>query len=406
MLTEIFVFKKRRTLMKITSIDVYDFGKCLNYEDCSPICIRINTDAGISGFGEVGLAYGNAHNAGVWMVKDFGQLIIGKDPLRSEAIREQLFRTTFWGMGGGTVINAGMSAIDIALWDIKGKYYNAPVYQLLGGKINEKLRAYASQIQFDWDLKHAYMKDPGDYARAARKAMADGYTAVKVDPLMVDEHAKRNPKHTGYGILPQFDLNMAVDRVTAIRETSPDLDIIIELHSFLSCNAAIQLAEKLRPLRIFYYEEPMHSMHVENMELIARTINIPVATGERVYTRWGYRPFLEKRALAVVQPDICLAGGITETKKICDLANIYDATVQIHVCGGPVSKAAALHMETAIPNFLIHEHHSYALKQCIRELCTQDYQPVRGQYQAPELPGLGQELNDEVVKQYLVATVK
>ena len=92
--------------MKITSIDVYDFGKCLNYEDCSPICIRINTDAGISGFGEVGLAYGNAHNAGVWMVKDFGQLIIGKDPLRSEAIREQLFRTTFWGMGGGTVINA------------------------------------------------------------------------------------------------------------------------------------------------------------------------------------------------------------------------------------------------------------------------------------------------------------
>ena len=102
--------------------------------------------------------------------------------------------------------------------------------------------------------------------KTSSKAMADGYTAVKVDPLMVDEHAKRNPKHTGYGILPQFDLNMAVDRVTAIRETSPDLDIIIELHSFLSCNAAIQLAEKLRPLRIFYYEEPMHSMHVENME--------------------------------------------------------------------------------------------------------------------------------------------
>ena len=154
--------------MKITSIDVYDFGKCLNYEDCSPICIRINTDAGISGFGEVGLAYGNAHNAGVWMVKDFGQLIIGKDPLRSEAIREQLFRTTFWGMGGGTVINAGMSAIDIALWDIKGKYYNAPVYQLLGGKINEKLRAYASQIQFDWDLEDRNMVTPEQYAEAAK----------------------------------------------------------------------------------------------------------------------------------------------------------------------------------------------------------------------------------------------
>ena len=120
--------------MKITSIDVFDFAKCLNYEDCAPVCIRINTDEGISGFGEVGLAYGNAHNAGVWIVKDFGQLIIGMDPLNSEAIREKLFRTTFWGMGGGTVINAGMSAIDIALWDIKGKYYKAPVYQLLGQK--------------------------------------------------------------------------------------------------------------------------------------------------------------------------------------------------------------------------------------------------------------------------------
>ena len=123
--------------MKITSIDIFDFAKCLNYEDCAPICIRINTDSGICGFGEVGLAYGNAHNAGIGMVKDFGQLIIGMDPLNSEAIREKLFRTTFWGMGGGTVINAGMSAIDIALWDIKGKYYKAPVYQLLGGKANE-----------------------------------------------------------------------------------------------------------------------------------------------------------------------------------------------------------------------------------------------------------------------------
>ena len=114
--------------MKITSIDVFDFAKCLNYEDCAPICIRINTDAGICGFGEVGLAYGNAHYAGVGIVRDFGQLIIGMDPLNIEAIREKLFRTTFWGMGGGTVINAGMSAIDIALWDIKGKAAQMPVY--------------------------------------------------------------------------------------------------------------------------------------------------------------------------------------------------------------------------------------------------------------------------------------
>ena len=239
--------------MKITSIDVYDFGKCLNYEDCSPICIRINTDAGISGFGEVGLAYGNAHNAGVWMVKDFGQLIIGKDPLRSEAIREQLFRTTFWGMGGGTVINAGMSAIDIALWDIKGKYYNAPVYQLLGGKINEKLRAYASQIQFDWDLEDRNMVTPEQYAEAAKKAMAQGYTAVKVDPVGVAangnwQRTKQDADWRLRGQLPQNVLKLVRARLQAIRDLSPDLDIIIELHSFTDTSTAIQLANYIATL--------------------------------------------------------------------------------------------------------------------------------------------------------------
>ena len=395
--------------MKITSVEVFDCEINRHYSDMvmfEPIFVRINTDEGISGICEVGLAYGYASKSGVGILRDLARCIIGMNPCNVEQIWEKLFRDTFWGCGGGPVIYGGISALDIACWDIRGKVANLPVYALLGGKTNETLRCYASQIQFDWDLHHKYMKDPQDYAQAAYKAMADGYDAIKVDPLMVDKDAKRNPKHTGYGLLPKADLQMAVDRVAAIREAGPDLDIIIELHSFLSCNAAIQLAEQLRPLRIYYYEEPMHSMHVENMALIARTIGIPVATGERVYTRWGDRPFLEKQALAVVQPDICLAGGITETKKICDLANIYDATVQIHVCGGPVSKAAALHMETAIPNFLIHEHHSYALKQCIRELCVNDYQPENGKYRAPELPGLGQELNDAVVKEYLVATVK
>ena len=345
--------------MKITSIDVYDFGKCLNYEDCSPICIRINTDAGISGFGEVGLAYGNAHNAGVWMVKDFGQLIIGKDPLRSEAIREQLFRTTFWGMGGGTVINAGMSAIDIALWDIKGKYYNAPVYQLLGGKINEKLRAYASQIQFDWDLEDRNMVTPEQYAEAAKKAMAQ------------------------------------------------DLDIIIELHSFTDTSTAIQLANYIDDLNIMYYEEPVHPLNAVSMREIKENIRIPVASGERIYTRLGYRPFFENRSLSVIQPDVCLCGGISEAKKICDMADTYDVKVQIHVCGGPISQAAALHVETAIPNFLIHEQHSYGIKQGLRDTCVYDYLPDdHGELTVPELPGIGQEITEETMAKTWVYTIQ
>lgn len=396
--------------MKITNVEVFHCRVSHKYPSMpkfEPIFIRINTDEGVSGVGEVGLAYGAATLAGVGIAQDLAQQIIGMDPTRVEAIWEKLFRNTFWGCGGGPVIYAGMSAIDIACWDIRGKVYNQPVYALLGGKTNEKLRCYASQIQFDWGKNFKWLNTPEEYAEATQKAVNEGYTSLKVDPLMVDETGKRNPKHTSYGIIPTEDIKMAVDRVAAIREAGGEkMDIIIEIHSFLGCTSAIQLAEALEQYRIYYYEEPMHSLHVENMSLIARSTKIPVATGERVYTRWGYRPFLEQQALAVVQPDTCLAGGITETKKICDNANTYDAAVQVHVCGGAVSTAAALHIEAVIPNFLIHEQHTYALKDHITELCKYDYQPVDGYFTVPELPGIGQELNDSIVKDYLVATVK
>ena len=145
--------------MKITSVDVIkvlDGRPSVAGIAWNPICVRINTDEGISGFGEAGLCYGNANHAAFGCCVDFGELIIGMDPMRIEAIWDKLHRSTFWGMGGGGVIFSAMSAIDIACWDIKGKALGVPVYQLLGGKTNDKLRAYASQIQFDWGLEQLW----------------------------------------------------------------------------------------------------------------------------------------------------------------------------------------------------------------------------------------------------------
>ena len=122
-----------------------------------------------------------------------------------------------------------------------------------------------------------------------------------------------------------------------------------------------------------------------------------VAGGERLYNRWGVRPYLEDQSLDVLQPDIGLCGGFTEAKKVCDYADVYDVRIQAHVCGGPVATAASLHLETAIPNFLIHEHHTYAIKDWNRELCIQDPQPVNGFFEVTEVPGLGIELNDKIV---------
>ena len=143
--------------MKITSVEVVKVNtgvsKRVEGVPWNPIVVMIKTDEGITGFGEVGVAYGNACDAGFGMAVDFAKVIIGMDPMNNEEIWEKIFRNTFWGMGGGTIVFAGISGIDIALWDIKGKALNTPVYQLLGGKTNKKLRAYASQLQFDWGLK-------------------------------------------------------------------------------------------------------------------------------------------------------------------------------------------------------------------------------------------------------------
>lgn len=397
--------------MKITSIDVIksksnDDDKVVKATPWNPIFVKINTDEGISGYGEVGLAYGNSNNAGMGAAIDFAKCIIGMDPMGIEEIWDKLHRMTFWGMGGGTAIFAGISGIDIALWDIKGKALDTPVYQMLGGKRNKKLRAYASQIQFDWGKKSNPRITPEDYADATYKAIADGYNAIKVDPVGFDLEGNWMG-WSNYGLLEYDQMKVAVDRVAAIRETGgPELDIIIELHSLTDTNTAIQLGRELEQYRCFYYEEPTQPLNPKLFKEIADKVKIPMASGERIYSRWGYIPFFTDRSLSIIQPDICNTGGITEGKKICDMAHAYDIGVQIHICGGPISTAAALQLEAVIPNFVIHEHHAAALLDSNINLCKYDYQPEDGYFQVPDLPGIGQEVTEETIENADIITVK
>jgi L-alanine-DL-glutamate epimerase-like enolase superfamily enzyme len=400
--------------MKITGIEIFDcnvsnIDQSLSY--FNPILLRINTDSNVNGIGEAGISYATGSTGAVGMLKDIAPLLIGKDPMQVEAIWEFMFRCTFWAMGGGPIVYAAMSAVDIALWDIRGKYLNIPIYQLLGGKTNTILRAYAGQLQFGWGEKQTALFDPEEYKEAARAAIDEGYDCVKVDPLQFygstsTDNAMINPKYNNYGLLTPKALSIAYERLKAVRDTvGPDVDIIVEAHSLLGVNSAIQFGRIFEKLNIFYYEEPIQPMHHENMAMIAKKLNTPLASGERIYTRWGYRPFFEKQALAIIQPDICTAGGITETKKICDHAHTYDTAVQIHVCGSPITTAAALQVEAVIPNFIIHEHNTVARKKAIRDMCVYDYQPVRGKFSVPELPGLGQILRDEVMQGYRACTI-
>jgi L-alanine-DL-glutamate epimerase and related enzymes of enolase superfamily len=396
--------------MKITSVDIVDVANDFSSATSKwrPVVVRINTDEGISGFGEVGLAYGVGASAGFGMAKDLAQIILGMDPLKNEAIWDKMQKKTFWGQGGGTVISAGMSGIDIALWDIKGKALNAPIYQLLGGKTRDKIRTYASQLQLGWGegKDKSLLVTPAQYAEVARVAVDQGFDAVKVDVIVMDDKGNYNQRILT-GVLPDATLRLGYNRLKAMREAvGPDVDIIVEMHSFTDTTAAIQFGRMIEELGIYYYEEPVMPLNPKQMKKVADNVHIPIAAGERIYTRWGYRPFFEDGSLAVIQPDICTCGGLTEAKKICDMAHVYDVTVQVHVCGGPISTAAALQIEAAIPNFIIHELHRYALLDANAKSCTHHYLPKSGQYEVPDLPGLGQELTAETMKASTVVTVK
>lgn len=388
--------------MKITKIEIYRFEVPHelpdgNYIVDKPIICKINTDEGIYGFGEAGVGFGVGGTAGFGMVKDLAEIILGMDPINTEEIWDKMQKKTFWGQGGGTMVSAGMSAIDCALWDIKGKALDVPLYKLLGGKTRDSLRCYASQLQFGWGDKWTPLAKPEEYAEVALKAVEEGYDCVKIDPVMFDKEYKRVGDVTK--ILSREQIKTCYDRLAAVRNAvGCDVGIIAEMHCRPDTTTAIQLGKAIEDIGIFFCEEPVQPLNPNMMKEVKDKLNFPIASGERIYTRWGYRPFLEMRALNVIQPDFGTCGGISEGKKICDMAHVYDISVQAHVCGTPISKAVALHVETAIPNFIIHEAHINDMNPQFKDLCKYDYRPVKGRYTVPELPGIGQELSEEAMK--------
>lgn len=393
--------------MKITKIDVLHLKTGLKNGHWRPIVCRVYTDEGIYGDGEAALAYGEAQFAAFGMVQNLAKLVIGMDPLDHEIIWDKLYRSTFWGQNGGPVVFAGISAIDIALWDIRGKYYGVPVAKLLGGMRRRELRAYASQLQFGWGGDEVVPKrTPEEYAQEARIAVAEGYDCVKYDFFTFRPDAGNYNDLDRMGMLTPKQLRVLRERVAAVREAiGPDVDLIVENHSYTDAMSSVQIGKMLKEFNIFYFEEPT-TPTAQLTRYVHEETGLPIATGERIYTRWQYADYFKLNAVQVIQPDVGTCGGITEIKKICDMAYVYDVGVQVHACGSPLSTAAALQLEAAIPNFVIHEHHTYACSKYNRELCIYDYQPVDGKFRVPELPGIGNELSEVAFKNCDLVTIQ
>lgn len=361
-----------------------------------PVVCRVHTDEGIYGDGEAALSFGRASHAAYGALIDFAKLVIGMDPLAHEVIWEKLYKSTFWAQNGGPAVFGALSAIDVALWDIKGKFFGVPVYALLGGKFRDKLRTYASQLQGGWCDKRMAVGATEDYAKWAKVAVDQGYDAVKFDFFTFDRDGRRFCAEETTRLQPAKMIAMVKERCAAVREAvGSDVDIIVENHAFIDSQVAVQIGEAIKPYNIFFFEEPC-TPTPKMTKFVCEKLNIPIAQGERVYTRWGYAPYFENGSVQVIQPDLGTCGGITECMKICAMAHTYDVGVQLHVCSSPLLTAASLQVEAAIPNFVIHEHHAYNLHEYNKRLCIYDYQPKNGFFEVPDLPGIGNEFSPYV----------
>ncbi|MBI1299841.1 mandelate racemase/muconate lactonizing enzyme family protein [bacterium] len=384
--------------MKITEVEIYEI-EYKSTPNWHPVIIRVRTDEGISGVGEVGLAYGTGGSAGAGMVKNLAQeFLIGADPFRIEELWDKMYRITFWGQGGGPVVFGGMSAIDHALWDIKGKALGVPVYELLGGRCHDRLLAYAN----GW--YHDYNAGP-EWIEPIQKIKADGWNAVKFDPFRkrpdgVNEYSKR--------FLSKDREDLAVERVAAVREAGgPDFLICVEVHGNLGTTSAIRAGQRLEEYDPFFYEEPVDAHNVDVMAKVAENVNIPLAAGERLYTRYGFRQYIERQALAIIQPDLGLAGGIGEVKKIATYAETYNIHVQPHNCASPVMTAASVQVDACIPNFIIQETFPYRPAEHYEVVLNPlEKQVVDGYLPIPTEPGIGVELNDDFLKNQPCVRVK
>ena len=385
--------------MKVTEVKIY----IVRVGGRHPVLAEVATDEGVSGVGEAALAYGTGATAAAGMIRDLAEeFLLGADPFRIEALWSEMYDHTFWAKGGGPIVFAGISAIEQALWDIKGKALGVPVYEMLGGRCREEDRVYAN----GWSFRCA---TPEDYAREAERVVTDGYTALKLYPLSSPVSASIDPhgviRHVARRSIDREFEDLAVARVSAVRAAvGPKVDVLVDVSGELTTDAIIRLGRRLEELDIFFLEEPVDPFDVEALKKVSEHVNLPIATGERIYTRYGFRRILELRAADILQPDIGNTGGIMETKKIAAMAETYSMRVQPHLCASPVLTAATLQLDACIPNFLIQEIYPYRVPEHYEIVDPPPERDIRNSYlPIPDRPGLGVELVAERVRPFLWA---
>ena len=357
--------------MKITGINLYIVPPRWLF-------LEMETDEGITGWGEP-VIEGRAATVKA-AVQELERYLIGSDPMKIEDIWQAMYRTGFYR--GGPEVMSAIAGIDQALWDIKGKYYNAPIYDLLGGKCRDKLRVY-SWVGGD---------RPNDLERGVRALWESGCTAVKMNGTeemhYIDSYEK---------------IDEVCHRVQTIRDTmGSKMDIAVDFHGRVHKTMAKVLAHALEPYHLMFIEEPVLPQNNEALREIANHTSTPIATGERMFSRWDFKPLFELGYADIVQPDLSHAGGISEVRKIAAMAEAYDVAVAPHCPLGPIALAACVQLDACTPNVFIQEQSlgiHYNKGTDLLDYLTDPsvFKFSNGFIQIPDAPGLGIEIDKERV---------
>jgi galactonate dehydratase len=362
-----------KTPMKITDIRTVPISRYL--------FVQVFTNEGLTGLGESG-TWGFLE-ASEKAIETFKRYLIGQDPLRIEHHWQYLYRSTHFS---GSAIMGALSAIDIALWDIAGKYFGVPCYQLFGGKCRDKARVY---YHVRGDTKEKLVQGCID-------AKKNGFTAVGHLTPFLDE-SRDVPYFKTYA----DKIQDAIDTVRRYREAvGNDVDLCLEIHRRLSPAEAVALAAGIEPYHPFFYEDPILPDNLDAMDLIAQKIKIPIATGERFFTMQQFATLLERGAVQYIRPDVCLAGGLTNCKKIAALAEAHYAQVVPHNPLSPVSTAACIQLAACIPNFALQEYPRGEHEPPKSEIVKGALKVKNGYLIIPDRPGIGVELAEDAQERH------
>ncbi|MXQ10546.1 mandelate racemase/muconate lactonizing enzyme family protein [Microvirga makkahensis] len=385
--------------MKLKSASIY----LVESGGIRPVILELETDSGLTGLGEACIAYGVGGTGTAGMLKDIVERYMnsGLDLLRIEALWTEIYDHGFWAKGGGPIVYAAMSAIEQALFDIKARSLNVPVYELLGGRIHDWLRTYCNGWYFGCTRDE-------DLPRAAAKAVEDGYDALKFYPFatILPDGRLRHPSYRAAS-----DRSVVQRSIRTVRDlrnaVGPDVELMLDLSAGLTPDDTIRFCQAVEPFDITYVEEPAVPGDVGALVKIARSISQRIAVGERIYSRYGFRDVLESRAADILQPDIGNTGGLLEARKIAAMAEAYSMKVQPHICASALSTAVGMHFSASIPNFYIQEHFPYwgripghvdVLEDPIESSVREGFIPVK------DAPGFGVHLRRAALEKSVFAS--